>query len=80
MHAGLPSERSEVQTPAMAEIWMKISATCALRTSTQPMGPQVSEYQIQSQAWNTPTAKKRGSSDRVGADTSVIKTNMREIQ
>jgi len=42
-----------------AEIWIRFLFHAH---STLPLGPQVSGHQSQSQAWNSPRARKRGSS------------------
>jgi len=46
---------------------------------TPPLGLQVSGYQSQSEAWNSPRVRKRGSNQGVQILLSLRK-NMREIQ
>jgi len=50
-----------------------------MQTPTLPLRPQVSGYQSQSQAWNSPTARKRGSSERVQI-LGLQRKNMKEIK
>ena len=61
-----------------SKIWPPVSEgldpLVSMRTPSPPLGPQVSGYQSQFQAWNSPSVRKRGSSERVqNADTSVVK-------
>ena len=75
MRAGLPSERSEVQNPARAEIWNEISAPNASYSSASGTTSQWIPEPV-------PSLKlKYGEEEMVeqkGVDTSVVKKKTRK--
>ena len=68
MRARLPSERSEVQTPPSAEIWIEISVSCApllWNHKSVDIPEPVSSLEL--------TYSEEGRVERKGADALVVK-------